>query len=463
LSGSGSLFGLRISVGFGAILNMLASAAVTAGGFLKAREEIFPTTLAFLNPQQPRAREATPAQSTAVTAAPPPPIVAPAATVVVETPAPAIVAPAVVARPIPAPAISAATQPPAPPAVSDRPPPLPFTQAPATDARNSRDKREKAPPAPASSVRKPAGTFPLVLASAVGGSVAVGMIVGLAMWKFRGAESQPANPAIAQQAPDKQGKEPAAGVLPSEKESEPVQDAANRQNRKPAPVVLAKEKASSPGDDAPDKQNQKLVSTGLPKSNESKPGNGAPVAGQRKLNLMPIVDLNVDVIEGRNKWRLQDQLLICDTGHFVPRVQIRYVPPEEYDFSVTFTQTKNLRNGVMLIMPKPGGGTFVWTVGHRNGTGYGFGPDGKNRGGNVAKLIQINTSYTTTVQVRRNRVNGFLDGQLLLSHPTDFRDLDSDNWRRVLNDRILAVACDDPTTFQRIHLAEVTGNGKAIR
>jgi hypothetical protein len=42
LSGSGSLGGFggfQVSVGIGAILNVMAAAAVTAGGFLKAREE----------------------------------------------------------------------------------------------------------------------------------------------------------------------------------------------------------------------------------------------------------------------------------------------------------------------------------------------------------------------------------------------------------------------------------------
>jgi hypothetical protein len=39
LSGSGSLGGFQISVGFGAILNVLAAAAVAAGGALKAHEE----------------------------------------------------------------------------------------------------------------------------------------------------------------------------------------------------------------------------------------------------------------------------------------------------------------------------------------------------------------------------------------------------------------------------------------
>jgi hypothetical protein len=40
LSGSSSLMGfVQVSVGFGAILNLLAGAAVATGGFLKAREE----------------------------------------------------------------------------------------------------------------------------------------------------------------------------------------------------------------------------------------------------------------------------------------------------------------------------------------------------------------------------------------------------------------------------------------
>jgi len=39
LNGSGGLMGFQVTVGIGAILNLLAGAAVAAGGFLKAREE----------------------------------------------------------------------------------------------------------------------------------------------------------------------------------------------------------------------------------------------------------------------------------------------------------------------------------------------------------------------------------------------------------------------------------------
>jgi hypothetical protein len=37
-----------------------------------------------------------------------------------------------------------------------------------------------------------------------------------------------------------------------------------------------------------------------------------------------------------------------------------------------------------MIMPKPGGGMFFWTVGMGNGSGYGFGPQGQNSGGDIA-------------------------------------------------------------------------------
>jgi hypothetical protein len=39
LSGSGGMMGFRVSVGFGAFVNLLAGGAVAAGGVLKAREE----------------------------------------------------------------------------------------------------------------------------------------------------------------------------------------------------------------------------------------------------------------------------------------------------------------------------------------------------------------------------------------------------------------------------------------
>jgi hypothetical protein len=192
----------------------------------------------------------------------------------------------------------------------------------------------------------------------------------------------------------------------------------------------------------------------------AKPQPKNPVAaGPRTFDLLPIIDLQWDIKEGKGKWRMQDNKLFCDEGHFVPRVHVPYNPPQEYDFSATFSQT-NLRNGVSLIMPKADGGQFYWAVGFSDGNGFGFDAD---RGGNTPKLIQPNVQYTTTVQVRRDGVKGLLNGKVLVDRKGDYRDLRVDGWREMDNDRLLAIGCDDPTIFYRIWIVEVTGNGKAGR
>src|SRR5262249_28276809 len=130
----------------------------------------------------------------------------------------------------------------------------------------------------------------------------------------------------------------------------------------------------------------------------------------------------------------------------------------------TFSQP-GLRNGISLIMPRPGGGMFFWYVGNNNGTGYGFGGAAgvNNKGGDMQKLIQPNMVYATTVQVRRDSVKGLVGGKLLVDHRTGLQDLGIDNWRQMKNERILGVACDDPTTFHRIQIVEITGNGRPAR
>ena len=63
---------------------------------------------------------------------------------------------------------------------------------------------------------------------------------------------------------------------------------------------------------------------------------------------------------------------------------------------------------------------------------------------------------------RCRRRRWLLDGRLLINHPTNFGDLTNDGWHKLPHDRVLGVGCDDPTTFHRISILEVTGKGKAI-
>ena len=98
------------------------------------------------------------------------------------------------------------------------------------------------------------------------------------------------------------------------------------------------------------------------------PPEGRP--GKTTVDLIPFIDPRKDSVHG--KWLVHENVLHCNDQHFVPRIQIPYRPPEEYDFVVTFSQPA-LRNGISLVMPKPGGdGWFFWHVGGAGGS-IGFG------------------------------------------------------------------------------------------
>lgn len=185
------------------------------------------------------------------------------------------------------------------------------------------------------------------------------------------------------------------------------------------------------------------------------------VPGKPMVDLIPLVDPAKDALEDR-RWLVKNNVLRCDDGGFVPRLEIPYQPPEEYDFIVTFSQ-RDLRNGISLIMPKPqGGGSFFWYLGSGDGSEYGFASN-PNIAGQAPGLIQTNTAYTTTVQVRRGSVRALLHGKELINHPTNFADLTCDDWRRIRDTSLLALACDDPTVFHYVRVVEITGKGKRTR
>jgi hypothetical protein len=197
-----------------------------------------------------------------------------------------------------------------------------------------------------------------------------------------------------------------------------------------------------------------LVPNAAPQPQRPAVADGKPV-----IDLIPLIDPVRDTVHGR--WAVAMNVLHCNDMHLVPRIQIPYRPPEEYDFIVTFSQS-SLRNGISLIMPNPRGGAFFWAIGFGTGTEYCFHGD-PDKGGRIEGLIQPNKTYTTTVQVRRDGVTGLLDGKVLLRHKTDFRDLTCDEWREMRDTTILGVACDDPTVFHYVQVVEITGKGKKLR
>lgn len=187
----------------------------------------------------------------------------------------------------------------------------------------------------------------------------------------------------------------------------------------------------------------------------------AGVVGKTMVDLIPLINTQIDAVHCR--WAVKDNVLHCAEGHGVPRIQIPYQPPREFDFIAVFSQP-NLRNGISLIMPNPNPnmGSYFWYLGSENGNCYGIHAN-PIKEGRLPGLVKPNTVCTTTVQVRNNSVKGFVDGKQMISHTTNFRDLTSDNWREIRDKTLLAVACDDPTVFHHVRLIEMTGKGRKIR
>jgi len=203
----------------------------------------------------------------------------------------------------------------------------------------------------------------------------------------------------------------------------------------------------------PSEADYKLYPNGV---RQPPPPSGEP--GKTTVDLVPLIDPARDKIHG--DWNTQYNILQCTSGGFVPRVQIPYQPPAEYDFVVVFSQP-NLRNGISLIMPNPNGGAFFWAIGALGGD-FGFGGNPGKRGPGVFP-IKPDTHYTTIVQVRRDGVRALVNGTVLLDHKTNFRDLGVDDWRAMPDTKLLGVACDDPTVFHYVRVVEISGKGAKVR
>jgi hypothetical protein len=176
----------------------------------------------------------------------------------------------------------------------------------------------------------------------------------------------------------------------------------------------------------------------------------------RRVNLLAAVDLNRDVISGT--WTANGGALDCDGASGTPKLlEFGSLPPDEYDFEVTFVERGNMRATDLICAV--GGQQFYWQLGDMNGTFYRFGL--VNGGGDTMGRTSLvaGQRYTTVVKVRRDGAHAYLDGRELAHVDTDYSNVSLPRRLklRAMNTLGLALFADH-TTIESATLKEVGGD-----
>jgi len=185
--------------------------------------------------------------------------------------------------------------------------------------------------------------------------------------------------------------------------------------------------------------------------------------GARKLNLIDLFESQHVV---RGDWKKQsDGRLVCSTRHLVPRIQLPYIPPDEYNVRLAYKQPA-LRHAVGIIFPcLQSNRMSVWEM-----------PPGDSRTPTTCRLyfsgfqavevykkMQPDVLYTVEVHFRRDRIRAYLDSQEILNYPTSYSRPTPSGFFRMPSPRQLGISCDDPTEFHLIELQEVSGPGQLLQ
>jgi hypothetical protein len=83
----------------------------------------------------------------------------------------------------------------------------------------------------------------------------------------------------------------------------------------------------------------------------------------------------------------------------------------------------------------------------------------------LAEMPQHNVRRESLVEVRRDRVTGYIDGQKMVDWKTDYSDMSKDPSASLPDAKRLGIGIwgNSKTTFHDISVREVTGKGKLLR
>jgi hypothetical protein len=191
----------------------------------------------------------------------------------------------------------------------------------------------------------------------------------------------------------------------------------------------------------------------------------APTAGAGEINLIPLIDPKVDTVHGQ--WSVEGGKLTCLARFQFARIQVPYLPPEEYDLTLVATRTDNIES--INIGLAQGANQFQFHFDAWGGQIAGLSLlDGKLSNVNETAVRQTffknDQPATVVISVRKGGVAVTMDGKPVVDWKGNLSRLTNDGPWTMPNTKSLYIGCwDCRYTISRLGLTPVTGRGKKLR
>ncbi len=183
------------------------------------------------------------------------------------------------------------------------------------------------------------------------------------------------------------------------------------------------------------------------------------------IDLLPLVNPAEDAVAGA--WSRQDGGLRVDAS-LRARLQIPYVPSQQYDVRVVFTRVDG--DDCTSVLLTLGGQPFVCHLGAGGNTAFAFdrvqfqpletNPSARRE----SRCLETGRRYEARIQVRLNTVVAFLDGRPVARWTSNLKDLSRDPAWALRDETLLGLgASGTATIFHSVELREVFGRGRPTR
>jgi hypothetical protein len=190
-----------------------------------------------------------------------------------------------------------------------------------------------------------------------------------------------------------------------------------------------------------------------------------PATKPVRVDVLQLVDLSKDTISGN--WSLHSGELTVGP-HRSPIIEIPYVPPAEYDFRIAFIAAPGAAHQLTSILAE-GDHQFIWMLGGLDNTTCGFASvDNKNFSNNqtsktATAWISDDRPHVSLVKVRRDSIEAYLDGTLISSLKTDYKNIKLSEVFKLKRSDTIGLSMGNAITVRSIDVIEMSGPGKSAR